>query len=163
MRRPASASSRVDDAGEVPVVAVAGQRGGLGKLLEQLPKAGVGPEIAGLDDERIVEGSASSGLEGWHVEPVAGRHAARTLADANIGRVRSSMSSRAGLLGEVAVVEADDLGLGLLPRREGRGQRGRALGHEPGVGPIDEHGAAVWDPAISGSARRPRFCRRPWR
>ena len=66
-----------------------------------------------------------------------------TLCSANIGMVRSSTSSRRGVLGEIAIVEADDLGLPLPPSREDLGKRAGALGHQPGVGPVNEHGAAI--------------------
>ena len=48
-----------------------------------------------------------------------------------------------GILGEIAIVEPDDLGLAFAALDEDLRKRGRALRHEPGVGSVDEHGAAA--------------------
>ncbi len=47
------------------------------------------------------------------------------------------------ILGEIALVEADDLGHVLALTGEGVSDRRGALGHEPSVGAVDQHRAAV--------------------
>jgi hypothetical protein len=88
------------------------------------------PTISGLSD-----GVASSALSDATSsrEPAVTRI---TLWLANIGAVLSSTSSRAGS-SEIAIVEADNLGLAFAALDEDLRKRYRALRHEPRIRSVD--------------------------
>jgi hypothetical protein len=53
-------------------------------------------------------------------------------------RAKLDLESR-GVLGEIAIVETNDLSIALYAACERRGKRARALGDEAGVGTVKQH------------------------
>ena len=110
--------------------------------LEQFAQARVGTEIARLHDQEIGEVLCEQRLERRHIELGSGGDPHDALFGEHRDGPKRDLEPR-GVLGEIAIVEANDLGLPLPPSREDLGQRAGALGHQPGVGPVNEHGAAI--------------------
>ncbi len=133
---------RVDQSRQRAVVGVAGQRRRGLVSLEQFAQAGVRPEVAGFDDQGIVELRREQCLERWHVELGPGGHSDH----APRGKHRSGLEldfEPRRILAKIAVVEPHDLGRSLAAAGKELSERARAFGHQTGVRPVDQYGAAL--------------------
>ena len=131
----------VDERGETALVAIAGKRRRLPVFLEQFAQGRIGTKIAGLDDERVVERRGEQSLQARHVESRSGRDPDHLARGEHRPRAKLDLEPR-GILGEIAIVETNDLGIALYAAREHRGKCARALGDQACVGTVKQHSPA---------------------
>ncbi len=138
---PGLGKLRIDQAGKGAVAAVAGQRRGGLVGLEQFAQSGIRPEVAGFDDQGIVELRRQQRFERGHVELGPGGDSHDALRREHRHGPELDFEPRR-ILAEIAIIEPDDLSRPVSAPGEELSERAGPLGHQAGVGPIHQHGAA---------------------